>query len=217
MGLTASVALHEIDKLVPRMEETVKSSPINAKSITNQVTELKGYIAGILSMLKKGGDSEINIANSLNQAIKNYELKLSLRKIQYTIAIDKSDTTLLCDNRYFITMIMNLIDNSIYWLDTVYSDNKGIYIHSFSDDKSNHIIFADNGPGFTDSIEEVVKPFHSRKKGGIGLGLYIIDTLMVKYGKLNIYNEPSTLIKHKIPSQYRGAIIELVFNKSEKE
>ncbi|WP_298497663.1 EcoRII N-terminal effector-binding domain-containing protein [uncultured Algibacter sp.] len=211
VGLTASVALHEIDKLVPRMEETVKSSPFNKKTITNQVTELKGYVAGILSMLKKGGDSEINIEKSIKQAIANYELKLELRKIRCTIDIEKEVTNLLCDNRYFITMMMNLIDNSIYWLDAIYSDSKGIYISVFKEENDTHIIFADNGPGFTDSVEEIVKPFHSRKKGGIGLGLYIIDTLMIKYGKLNIHLTIPSHIKKRIPNDYNGAIIELVF------
>jgi len=213
VGLTASVALHEIDKLVPRMVESVKSKPFNINTITNQVTELKGYVAGILSMLKKGGDSEIDIEKSIKQSIANYELKLQYRKIQCTVDIEKGATSLMCDNRYFITMMMNLIDNSIYWLDTIYSDNKGIYISVFKVENSTHIIFADNGTGFTDSVEEVVKPFHSRKKGGIGLGLYIIDTLMIKYGKLNIHNIIPSHIKKRIPTDYNGAIIELVFKK----
>jgi len=211
VGLTASVALHEIDKLVPRMEETVKSSPFNIKTISNQVIELKGYVAGILSMLKKGGDTEINIEKSIKQAVANYELKLELRKIRCTIDIEKEAINLLCDNRYFITMMMNLIDNSIYWLDAIYSDSKGIYISVFREENNTHIIFADNGPGFTDSVEEIVKPFHSRKKGGIGLGLYIIDTLMIKYGKLNIHLTIPSQIKKRIPNNYNGAIIELVF------
>ncbi|MDC6386277.1 hypothetical protein D2V93_17945 [Flagellimonas taeanensis] len=213
VGLTASVALHEIDKLVPRMEETVKSIPLNKEVITNQVFELKEYLSGILSMLKKGGDSEITIKDSIYQALNNYETKLELRKIRHTVDIENDSLVIICDRRYFITMLMNLIDNSIYWLDSIYSDNKGIYISVFKVEESVHVIFADNGPGFSDSPEEVVKPFHSRKKGGIGLGLYIIDTLMVKYGKLLIHNEIPSYVSNRIPQEYNGAVIELVFSK----
>lgn len=213
VGLTASVALHEIDKLIPRMEETVKSKPIHEVALENQIEELKGYMAGILSMLKKGGDDAIEIEEALNQALTNYRLKLKKRKIECTIIIEDGISTLKCDRRYFITIMMNLLDNSIYWIDTVYFDSKEVYIHVFESEKSVHLLVADNGPGFSDDPEELVKPFHSRKEKGIGLGLYIIDTLMVRYGKFKIFTDNSNAPAGKIPDRFSGAIVELVFNK----
>jgi len=215
VGMTASIALHEIEKLVPRMEETVKSKPFKNETIKDQVQELKSYTEGIISVLRKGGNKPINVEEAINRAFNNYKIKLNKRKIQYIIDIETNIDTIKCDKRYFITMIMNLIDNSMYWLDTIYKSNKSIYVRAFKKDTFVHIIFADNGPGFKDSITDIVRPFFSRKADGIGIGMYLIDTIMMRYGKLDIVEDTEYLEKNGIPNIYTGAVVELVFNKNQ--
>ena len=111
-------------------------------------------------------------------------------------------------------MIMNLIDNSIHWLDTIYKDNKGIFVKTYQENNEKAILIVDNGPGFKDSIEDVIRPFFSRKDNGIGIGLYLIDTIMMKYGKLEIIDS-NELDDLEIPEIYRGAAIKLIFNKNQ--
>lgn len=77
------------------------------------------------------------------------------------------------------------------------------------------IIVADNGPGFRDTVEDLVRPFFSRKSDGIGIGLFMIDTVMIQYGKLNIVLDKETAIDLEIPEAYTGAVIELKFSKYE--
>jgi signal transduction histidine kinase len=213
VGLTASVALHEIDKLIPRMEESVKSTPPMISRLASEVQELKSYVVGILSMLKKGGDTEIDLSDSIEEAVFSYRTKLDLRDIELKIEIEEGLQTLSCDRRYFITMLKNLIENSVYWLGTIYSNDKEIYISAFRDGESIQVFVADNGPGFEDDTIELVKPFHSRRKGGMGLGLYIIDTVMVKYGKLIIHTDLTSVPLNRVPSKYSGAIVNLTFKK----
>ena len=214
VGMTASVALHEIEKLVPRMQETVYTIPINREKIIGQVEELKQYTDGIISVLRKGGDKMISINDCLNIAFSNYRLQMKIRTIEYVLEIDEINDIIKCDKRYFITMIMNIIDNSIYWLDTINLNNKSIFVKTFRENDSISILFVDNGPGFKDDITDLVRPFFSRKTDGIGIGLYLIDTIMMKYGKVDIV---STLRYEElgIPSQYRGAGVILKFNKQE--
>jgi signal transduction histidine kinase len=215
VGMTASVALHEIEKLVPRMEETIKSNPFKKETITDQVEELKQYTEGIISVLRKGGDKPVNVEESVNRAFNNYKLKLSDRRISCSINIDESVDSVKCDKRFFITVIMNLIDNSIYWLDTVYKDPKTIYLKATRTKDVVTIIFADNGPGFKDDISELIRPFFSRKSDGIGIGLYLVDTIMLKYGKFEIISDNEEKSELGIPSEIDGAIIKLVFNKNQ--
>ena len=217
VGMTASVALHEIEKLVPRMQETVNSIPFNTELITEQVEELKQYTDGILSVLRKGGEKPINLEECLNIAFHNYKLKLKLRKVSYELSFDESIDNIKCDKRYFITMVMNIIDNSIYWLDTIYSDFKGIYVKTFRDQSATSILFVDNGPGFKDDISDLVRPFFSRRNDGIGIGLYLIDTIMMKYGKVDIIsNHNKFLLKDlEVPEIYQGAGIIITFNKGQ--
>jgi signal transduction histidine kinase len=212
VGMTASVALHEIEKLVPRMEETVEVAPIDPERIRNQVEELDEYVTGILSVLKQAGTKQIDIRESIDQALNNYQLKLKMRKIEVVKDIPEDIGTFSCDKRYLVTMLMNLIDNSIYWLDTIYKDSKKILVKAYKENEVTHIIIADNGPGFKDGVSEIITPFFSRKEGGIGIGMYLIDTIMMKYGKLNIIMNND---EAELPATYTGAIVELIFNKNQ--
>lgn len=214
VGMTASVALHEIEKLVPRMKEVVNDNPFQVVLANEKVDELDDYVQGILSVLRKGGNKPINLSESIDKAISNYSFKLKTRKIETLTDFDDSIKTIKCDKRYFITMIMNLIDNSIYWLDTIYKVDKGIYFKTYLENDVPAIVIVDNGPGFKDEITDLVRPFFSRKEDGIGIGLYLIDTIMMKYGKLEIL-ENSDLDDIEVPTKYRGAAIKLSFSKNQ--
>lgn len=213
VGMTASVALHEIEKLVPRMKEVINNSPFKVNIANDQIKELNEYLSGILSVLRKGGELAIPLEESINKAIDNYSSKFERRRIEIEVDFDKNAKTIKCDKRYFVTMIMNIIDNSVYWLDTMYKKDKSIYFKTIKDEKVTSIIIVDNGPGFKDEITDVVQPFFSRKEDGIGIGLYLIDTLMMKYGKLEIVDSEEELVNLNIPKKYRGAAIKLTFNK----
>ncbi|WP_417942823.1 sensor histidine kinase [Flavobacterium sp. RS13.1] len=215
VGMTASIALHEIEKLVPRMEETVKTNPIDKKTITDQVEELKQYTDGIISVLRKGGDKPLDIKEALNKVYKNYKTKFLDRQIDFHTDIDANANIINCDKRFFITMLMNLIDNSIYWLDTVYKFPKSIYVKSYKENDNFVVLVVDNGPGFKDDITELIRPFFSRKSDGIGIGLYLIDTIMLKYGKFDILTDNSELKNYNIPDYFDGAAIKLIFNKNQ--
>jgi hypothetical protein len=214
VGMTASVALHEIEKLVPRIKEVVNAVPFLPALGNEKVNELDDYVQGILSVLRKGGNKPIKIQESIEKSISNYSYKLKTRKIEAITDFDNNVDIIKCDKRYFITMIMNIIDNSIYWLDTIYKQDKGIYFKTYLENDFPVITIVDNGPGFKDGITDLVRPFFSRKDDGIGIGLYLIDTIMMKYGKFEIL-ENSELEDIEIPTKYRGAAIKLTFNKNQ--
>lgn len=112
-------------------------------------------------------------------------------------------------------MLMNIIDNSIYWLGTVYKNDKSIFLKCWRSNNTTTIIIADNGPGFKDDITELIRPFFSRKSDGIGIGMYLIDTIMMKYGKLEILTDFFEIDEYGIPERYNGAIVKLIFNKNQ--
>ncbi len=215
VGMTASVALHEIEKLVPRMEETIKSKPFKKGVIDDQVSELKQYTEGIMSVLRKGGNKPVKVKDVIERAINNYKLKLSNRQIEHKIEIDDNVSEIKCDKRYLITMLMNIIDNSIYWLGTTYNEDKKILFKSVVKNGAVNIIIADNGPGFKDDITDLIRPFFSRKDNGIGIGLYLIDTVMMKYGKFDIITDKDEIQDFSIPDEYNGAVVKLIFNKNQ--
>ena len=212
VGMTASVALHEIEKLIPRMKEVINTLPFQKGIANEKVEELEDYLNGILSVLRKGGNKQIDFKEAIYKAFSNYKSKLNRRGISTEFDIDNSIKTILCDKRYFVTMIMNIIDNSVYWLDTTYKKEKGIYIKTVCEDEKLSIIIVDSGPGFQDEAVDLVRPFFTRKESGIGIGLYLIDTIMIKYGKLEFIESDEELSLLSIPSKYRGAAIKLTFS-----
>ena len=91
---------------------------------------------------------------------------------------------------------MNLIDNSIYWLDqkafkeleASESFVKKIFIDVVTDDAFVHIIVADNGTGILLPTDDITEPFVTGKKNGagMGLGLHIAsEVLNAQGGKLS--------------------------------
>lgn len=215
VGMTASVALHEIEKLIPRMEETVSvgdKDHIDKDIAKEQVAELRLYTEGIISVLRKGGKEYTDINKAIIRASSNYNYKLQDRGIQVKHDLDEEIGSIKVEKRFLITILMNLLDNSIYWLDTVYRDERSVLIKSIRINGVATIIIADNGPGFKDDISQITSPFFSRKSDGIGIGLYLVDTIMMKYGKFDIVNKAEAT-DIGIPSNYDGAIVKLVFNK----
>jgi signal transduction histidine kinase len=215
IGMTASFAMHEIEKLIPRMQETVKEKPVNDVKIQRQVEELKDYSEGLLSVLRKASNVHVPVYDAIKVAASNYESKMRARHIHLLINSGATSLTVKCDRRLLTTVVMNIIDNSIYWLDTIYSDFKGIYIGLNGIENGVSVVIVDNGPGFKEGITEIVMPYYSRKRNGIGIGMYLVDTIMINYGRLNVVFDRDRLAELGVPDAYSGAAVELVFNKNQ--
>lgn len=215
VGMTASFAMHEIEKLVPRMEESVKEDPINKFVLTSQIEELRDYSDGLLSVLKKGTNANLEIRVVIEQAISNYRSRMNVRAIKTIVNQQQDANFVKCDKRLLITILMNIVDNSIYWLGTIYREDKSIYFDIAKIEHGVSLLIVDNGPGFQESIENIIMPYYSRKKNGIGIGMYLVDTVMIQYGRLNIIYDRDYLSSRGIPIDYTGAAVELIFNKNQ--
>ena len=215
VGMTASFAMHEIEKLIPRMQESVNEQHLNRDKLKSQVSELKDYSEGLLSVLKKSSNVRVPVLPLVDQAVNNYASRLKARKIEVSIIKEDDVDTVICDRRLIITVLMNIIDNSIYWLDTTFKESKSIYIKIRKLQKGISILIVDNGPGFKEGVEDIIRPYYSRKKNGIGIGMYLVDTIMIQYGKLNLIFDRDYLREQEIPESYTGAAVELLFTKNQ--
>ena len=137
--------------------------------------------------------------------------------IKITIDQKQGDFEVKCSRRLVISTLMNLIDNSIWWIDTRWGKSKQrkrIYI-GISKELSGGpaIVVADNGTGYLDPPEYLIEPFISRKPDGMGLGLHLADQVMkVQGGRL----EFPQLGDLALPEEFDGAVIALVFGGTEK-
>lgn len=129
------------------------------------------------------------------EELKKNAVRYSVSNTQHRVTIDESELAVI---------LMNLIQNSIYWLSTVDKDRK---IHVTVTDESDGlaIIISDNGPGVKEGTEEsIFEPYFSTKPNGIGLGLAIVGEIMADYdGELS-------LVKDNLNE---GATFKLLFKK----
>ena len=121
----------------------------------------------------------------------NTEYRLAAHNIKVIKAYSNYDgsTKVKLAKNLLIGSLMNVLDNSIYWLekakDAKPSLNKSIYINIVEDENYLNIVFADNGTGFLIPTDDIIEPFVTAKSNGIGLGLHISNEIMLaQKGKL---------------------------------
>ena len=134
----------------------------------------------------------------LMEKFKNYaHYRLLDHNITLEVIVDDFD--FIGIESQILRILINLFDNSVYWLEL--QSDKEIFIKMQKEDKKNIIYFADNGPGFNvDDPNILFSPFVSKKKNGLGLGLFIVNEIVSMHnGKIDF-----DIIDDTIPSLYSG-------------
>ena len=210
-GLSLSVVIHEVEKGISELKEAVEREPVSEK-IRELARHLADLVEGFAALIRRSGRSKEKATDLIKNAVFNTKLRLKLHGIKLEVAQDIEDFEVTCSRRLVISTLMNLIDNSIWWLDNKWGETPGkkkIYIGTsrlLGGDPA--IIVADNGPGFIDLPEELVEPFFSRKPDGMGLGLHLADQVMKAQGGRLEFPVQQVI---GLPKVYSGAIVALVF------
>ncbi|OGW72142.1 MAG: hypothetical protein A2Y02_03420 [Omnitrophica bacterium GWA2_52_12] len=118
-----------------------------------------------------------------------YELELD--SIDFICEASKA-ACVLADPRHLEEIFFNLIVNACH---AIKNNNKPAVIRvSTSEVKDGvRIIIADNGPGISqEQLPNLFVPFHTTKKGGTGLGLYIVKQLVQRNkGRITADSSPA--------------------------
>jgi len=213
-GLSLSIVIHEIEKIIKELKIAVEKEKATGhiKNLTRHLAEL---IEGYAILVKREGIKKIKASEIVNQAVFNVEYRLSVHNIKL---INKSSSgnnfSIKFSRRLILGAIMNILDNSIWWLEVKKPKQKKIFItttNELADGPA--IVIGDNGAGFTDPLEYLIQPFFTRKPDGMGLGLHIANEIMkVHKGTLRIIPKGDI----NLPKGIDGAVIALVFNEGKK-
>jgi len=214
-GLNLSVVIHEIEKIVAELEKVVKKEPVSNR-ILNLTKRLSEMIDGYSDIIRGTGIKKENLIKILDQALFNIEFRLESHQIN----VDKfyknaEEYTVNCAKNLILGSILNIIDNSIWWLEYSEVKNKRIYINLETGENGICVIIADNGPGFTLPTDIIDKPFISGKPDGMGLGLHIASEIMRAQGGYILYPDWG---EYSIPDEYKnGAIVVLCFKREDNK
>ncbi|WP_299531819.1 ATP-binding protein [Ulvibacterium sp.] len=212
-GLSLSVVVHEVEKIIIEVQKVLKAEK-GSERVLKLVRHLSSLIDGYSEIIRKSTRTNEDLRGVIDQAIFNTEYRLSSHKIEIVkgyLSL-KSGIKVRIAKSLLIGSLMNLIDNSIFWLDKAGREEKKLFFDiSESEPGFVNLIIADNGTGFLLPTDEILEPFVSGKPGGMGLGLHIASEIMAAHkGKLWFPDVNDFEIPHDFKE---GAIIALGFKK----
>lgn len=210
-GLSMSVVLHEIDKIISELEHAIIAEQ-TSEHIKLLVKRLGNLTDGYASVVKSKTIKYFDIKKMITQSLFMVDFRLAAHEvtIDKKYLSNKIDFKVKGNESLIVSTIINIIDNSIWWLHYSKVSTKKIYFDITRDIVGYiSIIIADNGKGFTIPTEVVTRPFITDKPGGMGLGLHLASELMKQHGGELFFPEFDDV---QLPDDYKqGAIIALSF------
>lgn len=213
-GLSMSIVIHEIEKIINELKIVVKkeSSSTRIRTLIEHLSELtQGYAV----LIRGGGKANLKAGELIKQAEFNVNYRMAAHNIKLINGSNsKNDFSFNLSKRLIIGAIMNLLDNSIWWLENKKPQNKYIYVSTSRELKDGPaIIIGDNGPGIIDPVQYLTLPFTTRKPDGMGLGLHITEEIMKTHGGYIKILEKGDVT---LPKEIDGAVVALVFKNEKK-
>lgn len=218
-GLTMSVVVHEVEKIIDEVLKVLKVEQASDRAL-DLVKHLSSLIDGYAGIIRKSNIAQWNLDKVIDQALFNTEYRIKSHQIEVIKGYKNRTAISLKISKTFLgSSLINLIDNSIYWLERklqkeTLPDNsfsKKIFIDVVQEENLVHLVFADNGTGFLVPTDNLAQPFMSTKPDGIGLGLHIVDEVMKAQNGILSFPDHGDF---ELPVGFEtGALIVLTFKK----
>lgn len=213
-GLSLSVVIHEIEKRIKELTQVLDTSneDFSVGKVRNLVKSIAKLVENYTVLIGNEKKTKLDLKVIIEDAIFNTEFRFKAHKVEILRAFENSkNLKVRCSLNTLVGVLLNIFDNSIFWLGFNEIKNKKIFIDikNYSN-KEVGLIIADNGKGFALSAENAIQPFVSLKPGGMGLGLHIVDEMVKAYGGRLVIREYKET--KGIPKEFsEGAIVELIF------
>jgi signal transduction histidine kinase len=179
-GLTLGVVIHEIEKIIGELRVLLEKEGNKSPRMVMLVEHLATITENYANLLRKQDAKQQSLTRLIEDALFNINFRIETHKVHIEPGYLKAGDSLKikCNRNFVIGSIINVIDNSLWWLDYRKTKKKQILIDIVDLPDRVAIIIADNGPGFALPTDEIAKPFVSGKPDGMGLGLHIVQELM---------------------------------------
>jgi len=155
------------------------------KDHVKNINEARKVLAQLFKRLepfggrKRGRPKDIIIEEAIDNVFALFKNELNKLNIGYTLPTSKNEVRI--DDGELQMIFVNLIQNSMYWLETVTGVRKiEVSVERLDDELS--VIFSDSGPGIKEEHQQMIfDPYFSTRPDGIGLGLTIVGELVTEY------------------------------------
>lgn len=195
VGLSVETASHDIMAAMGKatsllnniIRDTMFNSELDAEGLQKELQSLQGLLTFIEAQLKdiqllfrstKQKRRQIRVREIIEKIAGIYRTTMQREKIELVISEMDSPLVAKTTDAVLFQLFLNLIDNSVFWLQQTSRHDKKIEV-TLSGNKG-ILIFSDNGPGINkEDRDYIFEPFYSGKgNDGRGLGLYIARQLL---------------------------------------
>lgn len=198
VGLSVETASHDVMIFMKRtleqqdslIKDIMLDGEINKDLLLARLTAIRGSLSMIETQLKdvqllfpstKARTKNINVRSILDKVHGLYKRSFKENQIKVEIEATRNPLIVKTTDAVLLQVLINLFDNSLYWLKTKNAGERLIYITVDGDNQ--RLVFSDNGPGIMeDDRDYIFEAFYSGKgQEGRGLGLYIARQLLDRY------------------------------------
>lgn len=195
VGLSVETASHDIMSLMEKVLDNLSTlisglmsnDDIDKDYLLKELQSIHwqtGFVEGKLKDIQllfkssKQRRRNIRVADILQKVKKIYENTLASGHIDFQVNSFGSPLIAKTTDAVLLQLFINLIDNSVYWLNQI--DKRTKKIEVLLDGNRGVMIFSDNGPGINkEDAPYIFEAFYSGKgEDGRGLGLYIARRLL---------------------------------------
>ena len=191
VGEMSSVIIHEVRTPLGILRSSAQML-LREPGISDEGRELMGFIESeterlnrlVSSMLDSARPRALNkVSTDLNLLVRQTGLLLGAQiekgRISVTERLDAGDPMVECDVEQITQVLLNLILNAVQILPA----GGNIRLSTYADADLFFIEISDDGPGIP--VEErarIFEAFFCRREGGIGLGLAIVQQIILTHG-----------------------------------
>ncbi|MBN8783058.1 MAG: ATP-binding protein [Terrimonas ferruginea] len=205
--------LNKIDVQATLLTKEMRKVEINKEKISQHIANIQSLRKDFAQLFrriepfggrKRGRPRKIILEDVIRNQFMLYHT--DLEKLNITYIVPDSQNSVTMDEAELGIIFMNLIQNSIYWLENIDGERKIAVEVDRSNSDELSIVFSDSGPGIKDGTEiNVFEPYFSTKPDGIGLGLSIVGELVSEYNGefMLVNNGPLEGASFKIIFRYR--------------
>jgi signal transduction histidine kinase len=214
-GLHLGSAVHEVSKIIKELKLVVKRDNASER-VSTLVQHLSDLMDTYTVLIRRSKEKSHDLKTLISDSLFNVQYRLKAHEVEVVREFEsyRGKSSIMCSSRLVMGAILNLVDNSIYWLERWNKKDRKIYMAlKYRAPRHIELIVADNGAGFCLPPEQMVRPFVSTKPGGMGLGLHITSEVVLAQGGSIEFPKAKDAA---IPSSYnKGAIVSLAFKLEE--
>ena len=212
IGLNMSMVIHEIDKILKELEKSVKEESASVH-IKNLVSDLAMRISSYSELIKNTKKNRTAIYNLVQGTLDVFKYRILAHNLTIDNRVLADGEKVECAASLVRSAIMNVLDNSIYWLEKYeIKDKKILFVEYVPESGYRGLLIVDNGKGFTIPKDKLTLPFISKKEDGMGLGLHLVNEIMDTIGGKVIFPD---VLDFDLPIDYEnGAAVALIFKEA---